>query len=148
MAFDIRTKFEQVRWEDEENQALLFAELALWSAMTDGNLSEDEVQGIVQVVQCIPALADYDVDDAVEMLEEMRDEYGGSAESIAERIVGVAQSLTDPTLRRLCYQLMTVCAGDDGKFSEAEVSFLQMCQEAFEIDDTEAESLVSEVFPR
>jgi tellurite resistance protein len=147
MAFDVRAKFQGVGWvgEDPTEQPRMVAELALWSAMSDGELEEKEVLAIVQVIRQIPALRDFSVEDAGQMLKEMVAGFD-TEDAISNRIADLALGIQDPALRRLSYQLAALCAASDGEFSEAESGFLELLQEVFELDDAESEQLVTELF--
>jgi tellurite resistance protein len=147
MAFDVRSKFQGVGWvgKDPTEQPRMVAELALWSAMSDGELEEKEVHAIVQTIREIPALHEFSVDDASQMLAEMVAGFT-TEDAIADRIADLALSIEDAKLRGLSYQLAALCAASDGEFTEAESAFLELLQEVFELSDEDAERLVSELF--
>jgi tellurite resistance protein len=146
MPFDVRGKFQGVTWggPDPTEQPRLVAELALWSAMSDGELEDREVEQIVATVKQVPGLEGFSVADAGRMLEEMVGSFD-TEDEIAERIAQVALRITDPRLRRLSYQLAALCAASDGVFSDSEEGFLELLQEVFDIGDDEADGLVDEL---
>lgn len=144
MPFDPRTAFEPVVWSaDNDDQPWYVAELALWSATSDSVVEDHEVSAVVATLRQIEALADFTESEAQQILDEM--ERYTSAYAINDRITALATHITDPTLRRVSYQLAAYCAASDGELSRDEVDFLHFLQEAFGLSDAEAETLFREV---
>jgi tellurite resistance protein len=144
MPFDIRSAFSGISFGGDSEQPRLVAELALWSAMYDGDLAEEEIDAISASLSQIPDLADFTVDDAKAMVSEMLKTFDDD-EKVSERITDVAASITDPALRRVAYQLAIYCAATDGGFSPEESEFLRGLQAAFELNGDDAKHLIDEV---
>lgn len=146
MAFDIQRAFQHVIWEgdDQRRQPLLVAELALWSAMSDGVLEEHEIVTIVDAIRQIPALAEFTRQEATALLRRMFEAFQ-EEEKMIERIHEVSRGISLAPLRRLAFQLAVYCAASDGMFTDAESQFLRGLQEEFEIPEGEASRLIDEV---
>ena len=144
MPFDPRTAFDPIAWPtDNEDQPWYVAELALWSATSDSIVEDHEIDAVVSTLRQIKALADFSREDAEEILEEM--ERYTSAYAVNDRITALAPHITDPTLRRVSYQLAAYCAASDGELTRDEEDFLHFLQEAFGFTDAEADGLFREV---
>ena len=146
MAFDVRKAFARIRSKPEEDprrQPLLVAELALWSAMTDGTLTREELAAITGVLREIPAIADFTVEDTARLVAEICDRYQ-SEDAIAARIEEVAGAILEPSLQRIAYMLAVMCASSDGVFSDDENAFLHGLQALFSLSDDDAERLARE----
>ena len=67
MGFDVRTSFNNASFSGAQarEQPLLVAELALWSAMSDGVLEPREIDAIAATIAQIPALADFTPESAL-----------------------------------------------------------------------------------
>ncbi|MEZ4395093.1 MAG: tellurite resistance TerB family protein [Polyangiales bacterium] len=143
MAFSVKGAFEQARWdESDEEQPWAVAELALWAATSDDEIEDHEVRTIVQTLRSVPGLTDFTEEDAQEIVDEM--ESFATEEAVQARIAELAGAITDATLRRVTWQLAAYCAASDGELSAEEEDFLEYLQDAFDIDDEEAEALFHE----
>lgn len=143
MAFSVKGAFEQAQWdESDEEQPWAVAELALWAATSDDEIEDHEVRTIVQTLRSVPGLTDFTEEDAQEIVDEM--EGFGTEEAVQARIAELAGAITDATLRRVTWQLAAYCAASDGELSAEEEDFLEYLQDAFDIDDEEAEALFHE----
>ena len=145
MPFQIKEAFQQVTWSgaDKRAQPLLVAELALWSAMSDGEIEEHELATIVATIQQIPALEDFSRQEADTLLAHILHSFADEDRMIA-RIEEITQKIDNDTLRRIAYQLAVYCAASDGMFTDAESNFLEGIREEFEIPDSEAKKLIDE----
>ncbi len=146
MAYSVRRSFSEIREEDLlTEQGVRVAELALWSATSDGEVETHELDGIVATIQQIPGLSDFDEDDARALLEEMAAQ--DTEPKVTARIHALAAGITEPGLRRAAFQLAVYCASSDGEFSADETDFLEWLAAAFGFDGDTAESMVREVIP-
>lgn len=146
MTYSVRQSFSEIRDEDLlTDQGVRVAELALWSATSDGEVEPHELDGIVSTIQQVPGLSDFDEDDARALLDEMA-AYDTEA-SVTARVHALARGITEPGLRRAAFQLAVYCASSDGEFSEDEADFLEWLAGAFGFDDATADALVREVAP-
>jgi hypothetical protein len=144
MVFDVRKAFTAAAAGSEDGarrEALLVAELALWSAMTDGRLGDDEVGAVAKVLGGIPALGGFGVADARRLIAEISDRYR-SEDAIAARIEEVALGIESYALQRVAYALAALCATSDRTCSDDEAGFLGGLQSLWHIPDDEAEALV------
>lgn len=143
MAFSVKGAFEQAQWdESDEEQPWAVAELALWAATSDDEIEDHEVRTIVQTLRSVPGLTDFTEEDAQEIVDEM--EGFSTEEAVQARIAELAGAISDATLRRVTWQLAAYCAASDGELSAEEEDFLEYLQDAFDIDDEEAEALFHE----
>lgn len=143
MAFSVKRAFEQATWnESDDDQPWAVAELALWAATSDDEIEDHEVRTIVETLRGVPGLGDFSPEDAQEIIDEM--EGFGTEEAVQARIAELAGAIVDPTLRRVTWQLAAYCAASDGELSAEEEDFLEYLQDAFDIDDEEAEALFHE----
>lgn len=146
MAYNVRHSFNEIRAEDLlTEQGLSVAELALWSATSDGLVEQHELEGIVSTIRQVPGLADFDEDDAKALLEEMAEL--DSDDAVTARLHSLAAGITEPGLRRAAFQLAVYCASSDGEFSQDETDFLEWLASAFGFAPEAAEALVLEVIP-
>ncbi len=146
MAYSVRRSFSEIREEDLlTEQGVRVAELALWSATSDGEVETHELDGIVATIQQIPGLSDFDDDDARALLEEMA--AHDTEPKVTARIHALAAGITEPGLRRAAFQLAVYCASSDGEFSADETDFLEWLASAFGFDGDTAEAMVREVIP-
>lgn len=145
MPFHVREAFQSIRWEDEEQPKLL-AELALWAAISDGEIEEHEISAIVTALRQIPALSSFDAEAARAIkasIEALSDE-----EQVLGRLRAVTSSFHDQQLRRLAYQLAVSCTAQDRMFTETESEFLQGLREIFRIPPSEAKQLIDETLKK
>jgi len=143
MAFSVKRAFEQANWnEADDDQPWAVAELALWAATSDDEIEDHEVRTIVETLRGVPGLGDFSSEDAQEIIDDM--EGFSTEESVQARIAELAGAIVDPTLRRVTWQLAAYCAASDGELSVEEEDFLEYLQDAFDIDDEEAEALFHE----
>lgn len=146
MAYNVRRSFNEIRAEDLlTEQGLRVAELALWSATSDGLVERHELEGIVSTIRQVPGLDDFDEDDAQALLEEMAELADDPA--VTARLHSLAAGITEPGLRRAAFQLAVYCASSDGEFSADETDFLEWLASTFGFDPEAAESLILEVIP-
>jgi tellurite resistance protein len=146
MPFHIQEAFKNIPWagDDPQSQPLLVAELAFWSAMSDGVIEEQELTTIVATVRQLPHLANYTLADAQKTLKRIEDELDDEDRMIA-RIEDITKKISEPHLRRVAYQLAVFCASADGMFTDAESAFLEGLREEFHIPSVEAKRLIDEV---
>lgn len=146
MTYSVRQSFSEIREEDLlTDQGVRVAELALWSASSDGEVETHELDGIVSTIRQVPGLGDFDEDDARALLEEMA--AYDTEPRVAARIRSLAAGITEPGLRRAAFQLAVYCASSDGEFSADESALLEWLASAFGFDEETAESMVREVIP-
>jgi len=144
MPFDPRTAFDPIAWPaDNDDQPWYVAELALWSATSDSVVEDHEIAAVVTTLRQIKALENFSEAEAQQILDEM--EQYSSAYAVNDRITALATHITDPTLRRVCYQLAAYCAASDGELTRDEEDFLHFLQEAFALSEAEADTLFREV---
>jgi tellurite resistance protein len=145
MPFQVKEAFQNITWsgEDKRAQPLLVAELALWSAMSDGEVEDHELNTIVTTVQQIPNLADFSRAEADAMLKTILSDFDDEDRMIAH-IQQLTTKIDNPTLRRVAYQLAVYCASSDGMFTDAESGFLEGIREEFEIPGAEARRLIED----
>ena len=141
MAFDVAKAFKKT--PIRQDQAQIVAEIGVWSALSDGDLEENELGALVAAVALVPGLENWGVPQLETLITEMNGKYAGEGQAAA-RVVEIVGALTDPGLRRCAYQLAAICAAADGEFSDSESEFLQGLQLHFEIPDPDAEALVNE----
>jgi tellurite resistance protein len=146
MSFQVKEAFQNVVWP-EDNQPLRVAELALWSALSDGEVEEHELTHIVETVKQIPKLEGFSKEEATSILRRMSDAFDDEDRMIA-RIQDLTTKISDPNLRKLAYQLAVYCAASDGMFTDAESNFLEGLREAFHISSNDAKELIDEVIAR
>ena len=146
MAYNVRRSFNEIRAEDLlTEQGLRVAELALWSATSDGLVERHELEGIVSTIRQVPGLDDFDEDDAQALLEDMA-EFDDDAK-VTARLHELAAGISEPGLRRAAFQLAVYCASSDGEFSRDETDFLEWLASAFGLAPAEAEAMILEVIP-
>lgn len=146
MTYNVRRSFTEIRDEDLlTDQGVRVAELALWSATSDGEVEAHELDGIVSTIRQVPGLADFDEDDARALLDEMA--AHDTEARVEARINALAAGITEPGLRRAAFQLAVYCASSDGEFSADESDFLEWLASAFGFDGDTAETMVREVIP-
>jgi tellurite resistance protein len=146
MAFQVKEAFQHIVWP-EDNQPLRVAELALWSALSDGEVEEHELVKIVETIQQIPKLESFSKEEAAAILLRMSDDFDDEDRMIA-RIQDLTHKINDDNLRKLAYQLAVYCAASDGMFTEAESNFLEGLREAFELSSADAKQLIDEVIAK
>ena len=146
MPFNTKEAFQNISWkgDDPRAQPLLVAELAFWSAMSDGVIEEEELAKIVSTIQQLPHLESFSKEDAQGILRRIEDALDDEDRMIA-RIEDITKKISDPTLCRVAYKLAVFCASHDGMFTDAESAFLEGLQEEFEIPGAEAKLLIDEV---
>jgi tellurite resistance protein len=138
--------FNEISAEDLlTEQGVRVAELALWSATSDGLVEAHELNGIVATIRQVPGLGDFDEDDAKALLEHMA-EFDDDAK-VTSRLHALAAGITEQGLRRAAFQLAVYCASSDGEFSEDETNFLEWLASAFDLDPDAAEAMITEVIP-
>lgn len=146
MPYNVRRSFDEISAEDLlTEQGVLVAELALWSATSDGLVERHELDGIVSTIRQVPGLADFDEGDAESLLEDMA-EYDDDTK-VTARLHGLAAGITEPGLRRAAFQLAVYCASSDGEFSADETDFLEWLAAAFGFGPEAAEAMIKEVIP-
>jgi tellurite resistance protein len=146
MPYNVRRSFNEISAEDLlTEQGVLVAELALWSATSDGLVERHELDGIVSTIRQVPGLADFDEGDAESLLEDMA-EYDDDLK-VTARLHGLAAGITEPGLRRAAFQLAVYCASSDGEFSADETDFLEWLAVAFGFGPEAAETMIREVIP-
>jgi tellurite resistance protein len=145
MSFQAKEAFQHIVWsgDDKRAQPLLVAELALWSAMSDGEVEEHELATIIATVQQIPNLEDFSRAEADAILTSMLHEFDDEDRMIAH-IQRLTSKIDNDTLRRVAYQLAVYCASSDGMFTDAESGFLEGIREEFGIPGAEAKRLIEE----
>ena len=145
MPFQVKEAFQKIAWsgDNKRTQPLLVAELALWSAMSDGEIEEHELATIIATIQQIPNLADFSRAEADAMLKHMLHDFADEDRMIIH-IQALTSKIDDATLRRVAYQLAVYCASSDGMFTDAESGFLEGIREEFEIPGAEAKRLIEE----
>jgi tellurite resistance protein len=117
------------------------AELAFWSASSDGVLDDAEVDEISALLAQLPGLEGFDAPRARSLVEHLAEAYV-SEEAIAARILELTVSVRSHDARKACYQLAVWSAARDGQFTEEEAGFLESLQEALELSDSEADELL------
>lgn len=143
MSFSVKRAFEHAQWNAaDDDQPWAVAELALWAATSDDEIEDHEVRTIVETLRSVPGLDDFAEEDAQELIDEM--EGFTTEEAVQARIAQLAGAIIDPTLRRVTWQLAAYCCASDGELSPEEEDFLEYLQDAFDIDDEEAEALFQE----
>ena len=146
MSDTVRRSFNEISAEDLlTEQGVRVAELALWSATSDGLVEAHELNGIVATIRQVPGLGDFDEDDAKALLEHM-EEFDDDAK-VAARLHALAAGITEQGLRRAAFQLAGYCASSDGEFSDDETDFLEWLASAFDLDPDAAEAMITEVIP-
>ena len=146
MSDRFRRSFNEISAEDLlTEQGVRVAELALWSATSDGLVEAHELNGIVATIRQVPGLGDFDEDDAKALLEDMA-EFDEDAK-VTARLHALAAGITEQGLRRAAFQLAVYCASSDGEFSADETDFLEWLASAFDLDPNAAEALILEVIP-
>lgn len=143
MGFNVRNAFEGASWDaSDDEQPWAVAELALWAATSDDEIEDHEVRTIVDTLRAVPGLNDFSVEDAQGIVDEM--EGFTTEDAVQSRIAELSAAITDPSLRRVTWQLAAYCAASDGELSPEEEDFLEYLQDSFDIDDEEAEALFHE----
>lgn len=146
MPYNVRHSFTEISAEDLlTEQGVRVAELALWSASSDGVVERHELDGIVSTIRQVPGLADFDEDDAQAILGDMA-EFDDDA-AVTARLRALAAGITDPGLRRAAFQLAVYCASSDGEFSADETAFLDWLAAAFGFEPEAIEAMIHEVIP-
>lgn len=146
MPFNTKEAFQNISWkgEDPRTQPLLVAELAFWSAMSDGVVEDEELTKILSTVRQLPHLEGFSSQDAQDILRRIEDALDDEERMVA-RIEEITRKISDDTLRRVAYKLAIYCASHDGMFTDAESAFLEGLREEFQIPSPEAKQLIDEV---
>lgn len=144
MGFDVRRAFRRIMgWSDPTEEPLRAAELALWAATGDEEISPEEVTEIAATLREVPGLERFDESDVHRIIDDM--EAYDSDDAVLDRVAALAGGITSRSLRRVCFQLCAHCAMSDGTLTEDESDFLEFVREAFELSESEAKELFNEV---
>ncbi|MDC3962949.1 DUF2536 family protein [Polyangium jinanense] len=141
MGFSIKKRFTESAPEDHTNAtSAAILELALWGALADGELSDDDVNDLLFATQQIPSFEHFTADDLDALIERISEECPDQ-DAIVGRVQSIVHSIRDPRVQRLTYQILVFFAAKDGELSEAEESILSLAQESWGISDDEAQEL-------
>jgi tellurite resistance protein len=135
--------------EDEivsAEQAHCVAEIAIAAAMVHGPLPKEERDDLVETLREVPGLEDIDDSEIRAISAELLDSAGSDDASdfisaMEDRLDELSDTLRDPALRRVAYQLAVYFCAWDGILSDEENDLLGAFSEAFEIPALEARAL-------
>jgi hypothetical protein len=125
----------------DDEQARLIAEIAAAAATMSGSLSGATRADLIETLREVPGLEDFDRYELEAVIEQLAPDADDFAARMEERLADIAETLTDPALRRAGYQVAVYFCAWDGALSDEENDLLTALAEAFEIPDQEARAL-------
>jgi tellurite resistance protein len=125
-------------------EAKSMAELALWFALSDDEVTPDELSSILATVREIPGMQVTSEQELNRTLREMK-KGCPSLEEVYERVQTLAESIRHPELRRASFRLAIEMAAPQGEIDEDAKELLLQTQTHLGISDAEAEEILSEL---